>query len=63
MVVLVVIVFLLAFAGVAYGVYSRRGSDISAHPQGEESSSAPGAAADSRMSTHEDPTQGSFGTR
>jgi hypothetical protein len=47
MVVLVIVVFLIAFAGVAYGAYSRRGSEISEHPLGEESTSgAPGAARD-----------------
>lgn len=47
MVVIVILVFLIAFAGVAYGAYSRRGSDISPHPRSEEAdASAPGAASD-----------------
>jgi hypothetical protein len=47
MVVLVILVFLIAFAGVAYGAYSRRGSQINEHPLGEESTTgAPGAARD-----------------
>lgn len=47
MVVLIIIVFLLAFAGIAYGAYTRRGSDISAHPRNEEAAgSAPGSARD-----------------
>jgi hypothetical protein len=52
MVVVVVLVFLLAFAGVAYGAYSRRGSQISAHPRNEEAAgSAPGAARDATGGT------------
>lgn len=47
MVVVVIVVFLLAFAGIAYGAYTRRGSEISEHPIGEETAgSAPGAARD-----------------
>jgi hypothetical protein len=47
MVLILILVFALAFLGVAVAAYSRRGSDISAHPRGEESDpSAPGAATD-----------------
>jgi hypothetical protein len=52
MVVVIVLVLLLAFAGVAYGAYTRRGSEISEHPLGEESTSgAPGAARDATGGT------------
>ncbi len=45
MVVVVIAVFLIAFLGIAVAAYSRRGSDISPHPRGEEhDASAPGAA-------------------
>jgi hypothetical protein len=47
MVLVIILVFLVAFLGIAVAAYSRRGSDISAHPRGEESDvSAPGAATD-----------------
>lgn len=52
MVVVIVVVFLLAFAGIAYGAYTRRGSDISAHPRNEEAAGgAPGAARDATGGT------------
>jgi uncharacterized membrane protein len=36
MVTIVIVVFLLAFLGIAIGAYSRRGNDISRHPRGRE---------------------------
>jgi hypothetical protein len=54
MVWIVIGVFLLAFLGVAIAVYSRRGSDISEHPLGQEAAgSAPGAAGQSEISGHD----------
>jgi hypothetical protein len=46
--------FLVAFVGVAIAVYSRRGSDISEHPLGQEAAGeAPGAAGRSEISGHD----------
>jgi hypothetical protein len=43
--------FLVAFVGVAIAVYSRRGSDVSEHPLGQEAAGdAPGAAGRSEIS-------------
>ena len=43
MVFIVLLVVLLVVAGLAYGLYSRHGSEITPHPRNEERD-APGAA-------------------
>jgi hypothetical protein len=60
---IVLIVVLLVVIGAAYGLYSRRGSEISQHPQGAERDGAPGVGeGPSRRSNVEDETEGSITT-
>ncbi|MDX6726585.1 MAG: hypothetical protein QOK49_1390 [Baekduia sp.] len=60
---IVLIVVVLIVVAAAYGIYSRRGSEISQHPQGAERAEAPGVGeGPSRMSNAEDETEGSFTT-
>ena len=64
MVIIVLVVVVLVIVGAAYGIYSRRGSEISQHPQGAERAEAPGVGeGPSRMSNVEDETEGSITTR
>jgi hypothetical protein len=58
MVAIVLVVVVLVLLACAYGIYSRRGSDISQHPQGAERAEAPGVGeGSSRMSNTEDETE------
>jgi hypothetical protein len=67
MVIIVMLVVVVVFFASAYGIYTRRGSGISQHPQGAERAEAPGVGeGPSRMSNVEDETEGSMsrhGTR
>jgi hypothetical protein len=63
MVAIVLVVVVLVILAAAYGIYSRRGSEISQHPQGAERSGAPGVGeGPSRMSNVEDETEGTIST-
>jgi hypothetical protein len=63
MVAIVLVVVVLVLLASAYGIYSRRGSEISQHPQGAERAEAPGVGeGPSRMSNTEDETEGKITT-
>jgi hypothetical protein len=63
MVAIVLVVVVVVLLASAYGIYSRRGSGISQHPQGAERSEAPGVGeGPSRMSNTEDETEGKIST-
>ncbi len=58
------VVFVVIFLGLAYGLYSRRDSNISQHPQGAERSGAPGVGeGPSRIAGSEDGEQEPFSSR
>jgi hypothetical protein len=67
MVAIVIVVIVLTLLGAAYGIYSRRGSDINAHPKNEEAAGdAPGTDRPDHRSSRTDPVEGDFdshGTR
>jgi hypothetical protein len=63
MVFIVLAVVVIVVLASAFGIFSRRGSEISQHPQGAGRSEAPGVGeGPSRMSNTEDETEGRITT-